>query len=154
LEQSRLRRGPERDRRIPLGARSGRPTACTCRRACKHTVAVFVTTGGEGAALAAKGANPAIPIAFVIGRDPVKLGLVASYSRPGGNATGINITINSLEPKRLEILHDLVPLASTIGALLGTHFQKAPYDEELIDIVCSSSGCPGMIARGPRPASC
>src|SRR5262249_35759716 len=94
-------------------------------------VAVFVTTGGEGAALAAKGANPAIPIAFVIGRDPVKLGLVASYSRPGGNATGINITINSLEPKRLEILHDLVPLASTIGALLGTHYQKAPYDEEL-----------------------
>jgi putative ABC transport system substrate-binding protein len=94
-------------------------------------VAVFVTSGGEEAALAAKGANPAIPIAFIISRDPVKLGLATSYSRPGGNATGINIIINSLEPKQLEILHDLVPQASTIGALFETGFQRAEEPREL-----------------------
>jgi putative ABC transport system substrate-binding protein len=94
-------------------------------------VAVFVTTGGEESALAAKGANPAIPLAFIISRDPVKLGLAASYSRPGGNATGINIIINSLQPKQLEILHDLVPQASTIGALFETGFQRADEPREL-----------------------
>jgi putative ABC transport system substrate-binding protein len=94
-------------------------------------VAVFVTTGGEGAALAAKTANPAIPIAFIIGIDPVKVGLAASYSRPGGNATGINIRIDTLELKRLEILHDLVPQASTIGALFGTFLQTADHEPQL-----------------------
>jgi putative ABC transport system substrate-binding protein len=98
----------------------------------RKPVAVLVSTGGEVAALAAKEATSTIPIAFVIGSDPVKLGLAASYNRPGGNATGINILTNSLEPKRLELLRELVPHASTIGALFDPTFMA--YESQFRDV--------------------
>jgi putative ABC transport system substrate-binding protein len=85
-------------------------------------VAVVVSTGGETAALAAKAATSTIPIVFAVGRDPVKLGLAASYNRPGGNATGINILTQALEPKRLGLLQQLVPRATTFGVLLDPNF--------------------------------
>ena len=85
-------------------------------------VVVFVTAGGEPAALAAKAATSTIPIAFVIGGDPVKAGLAESYNRPGGNATGISILTSALDAKRLGLLHELVPQATTVGALLNPNF--------------------------------
>src|SRR3984893_2988678 len=89
----------------------------------RKPVDVLVSTGGESAALAAEAPTSTIPIAFIIGGDPVKLGLTASYNRPGGNATGISIlTATTLEPKRLGLLHELVPQAATIGVLFNPNF--------------------------------
>jgi putative ABC transport system substrate-binding protein len=98
----------------------------------RKPVTLLVATGGEAAALAARAATPTIPLAFIIGGDPVKLGLAASYSRPGGNATGISILTSTLEPKRLELLRELVPHASKIGALLDPNFP--PYESQLRDV--------------------
>jgi ABC-type uncharacterized transport system substrate-binding protein len=98
----------------------------------RKPVAVLVTTGGESAALAAKGETSTIPIAFIIGGDPVKLGFVATYQRPGGNATGITILIATLEPKRLGLLRELMPNVSVIGALLDPNFP--PYETQLRDL--------------------
>src|ERR1700736_3993892 len=98
----------------------------------RRPVAILATTGGEPAALAAKAATSTIPIVFLIGGDPVKLGLVASYNRPGGNATGMNILTATLEAKRLGLLHALVPQATTIGVLLNPKFQ--PADNQLRDL--------------------
>jgi putative ABC transport system substrate-binding protein len=91
----------------------------------RRPVAVLAATGGEQAALAAKAATTTIPIVFAVGSDPVSLGLVASYSHPGGNVTGMNILTGELEAKRLGLLHDLVPQAITIGVLLNPKFPSA-----------------------------
>lgn len=88
-------------------------------------IAVLVAGGGEPAALAAKAATSTIPIVFAMSADPVKLGLAASFNRPGANATGINILSTTLEPKRLGLLHDLVPEAATIGFLVNKGFPPA-----------------------------
>jgi ABC-type uncharacterized transport system substrate-binding protein len=89
-----------------------------------RSVAILVATGGESAALAAKAATSTIPIVFSMG-DLVKAGLAASYNRPGGNATGMNLLTDTLEPKRLGLLHELVPQAATIAFLLNPDFPSA-----------------------------
>ena len=81
-------------------------------------VALIVTTGFP-AALAAKSATSVIPIVFLTGGDPVELGLVASLSRPGGNITGVTEILGVLGPKRLELLRELVPTATTIAILIN-----------------------------------
>jgi putative ABC transport system substrate-binding protein len=85
----------------------------------RRPVAVLTATGGEPSALAAKAATSTIPIVFSIGGDPVKQGLVASYNRPGGNATGVSLLTSPLEQKRLGLLRELVPQATTMGFLLN-----------------------------------
>ena len=88
-------------------------------------VAVLVSVGGEPAALAAKAATATIPIVAVFTDDPVERGLVASLNRPGGNVTGISGLNGTLEAKRLGLLHELVPQATTLGFLLNPTFPAA-----------------------------
>jgi putative ABC transport system substrate-binding protein len=97
----------------------------------RQPVAVLVA-GAEPAVLAAKAATSTIPIVFSIGSDPVELGLVASYNRPGGNATGINMLTTTLEAKRLGLLHQLVPQATTLGVLLHSDYPTA--ERQLSDV--------------------
>jgi putative tryptophan/tyrosine transport system substrate-binding protein len=106
----------------------------------RRPVTVLVTAGGEPAARSAKAATSTIPIVFVIGGDPVKLGLVASYNRPGGNATGTNILTSTLEPKRLGLLHQLVPQAKTIAVLLNPNIQAFEGQERDVQEAASALG--------------
>jgi len=84
----------------------------------RRKVAVFAT-GGPAAALAAKAASTTIPLVFVSSSDPVQLGLVASFNRPGGNATGVSFIASELVAKQSELLHQLVPNAVVIGVLVN-----------------------------------
>jgi putative ABC transport system substrate-binding protein len=87
----------------------------------RRRVAVIIG-GGTNAALAAKQATTTIPIVVATGGDPVALGLVASLNRPGANVTGMNILLAELEPKRLQLLHELLPNATRFGVLADPAF--------------------------------
>jgi putative ABC transport system substrate-binding protein len=90
-----------------------------------RAVAVLVGVGGDPSALAAKQATSTIPVVFGMGGDPVTAGLVASFNRPGGNATGFTLLTNLMEPKRVGLLHELVPAVTVVGALVNPHFPPA-----------------------------
>jgi putative tryptophan/tyrosine transport system substrate-binding protein len=85
----------------------------------RHQAAVIVTAGATPTALAAKAATKTIPIVFVLGSDPIQFGLVKSLARPGGNVTGVTVLDVELIAKAFELLHELVPAATTIGVLVN-----------------------------------
>jgi putative ABC transport system substrate-binding protein len=85
----------------------------------RRQVKVIVATGGNPSALAAKAATTTIPIVFNMGDDPVKAGVVTSLNRPGGNLTGVSMLNTELQQKQLEVLHELIPLATNVGLLIN-----------------------------------
>jgi putative tryptophan/tyrosine transport system substrate-binding protein len=85
----------------------------------RDRVAVLVTAGGTASALAAKAATSEVPIVFATSADPVELGLVASLNRPGGNVTGVTSLNLEVVPKRVELLHELLPSVTSMALLLN-----------------------------------
>jgi putative ABC transport system substrate-binding protein len=90
----------------------------------RHQVAVIFASGGGPPAQAARAATAKIPIVFTSGLDPVRLGLVESLNRPGGNMTGVTFFTGLLVSKRLELLHELIPSATTIAVLLDPNYPE------------------------------
>jgi putative ABC transport system substrate-binding protein len=91
----------------------------------RRRVAAIVAGGGAPSTLSAKSATTTIPIVLVTGSDPVTLGLVASLNRPGGNITGVTFITSKLAGKRLDLLRELVPQATTVAYLSDPRFQPA-----------------------------
>ena len=85
----------------------------------RHQVSVIFAGGGSDPSLAAKAATSKIPIVFANGTDPVAAGLVASLDHPGANVTGITFLLNTLSPKELEVIHELVPKAALVAMLIN-----------------------------------
>jgi putative ABC transport system substrate-binding protein len=108
----------------------------------RHNVSAIVVSGGGVPALAAKAATSTIPIVFVCGEDPVKIGLVESLNRPGVNLTGVTFFTIELGPKRLELLRQLVPNASRIAMLVNpasANVENIPGTAEIESVMHSGS---------------
>jgi putative tryptophan/tyrosine transport system substrate-binding protein len=101
-------------------------------------ITVLVAVGGDVSALAAKNATATIPVVFGMGSDPVKAGLVASFNRPGGNATGFTLWTNEMESKRLGLLRDIVPAVQLIGILVNPKFPASV--QQLADLDLAAKG--------------
>ena len=104
----------------------------------RRRVAVIVLTGGAHAA--ARAVTTTIPIVFSSGGDPVRLGLVQSIGRPGGNMTGVTAFTVALEAKRLELMHELVPMRSVIGVLINPTYLYADAQREEVQAAARAIG--------------
>jgi putative ABC transport system substrate-binding protein len=108
----------------------------------RRSVTLIVATGGLVVARAAKDATNTIPLIFIGGGYPIEEGLVTSFNRPGGNATGVNLLASELISKRLELLHDLVPQAARYAAILNPKTPSAKYERPDLERVRQQVGLP------------
>jgi putative ABC transport system substrate-binding protein len=113
----------------------------------RHRVAVIVAPD-SASALAAKAASMTIPVVFLIGGDPVKLGLVATFNRPGGNITGVSVLFNTLVAKQLETLHETVPQADLIGFLVNPTNPNAESDTRDVQAAANGLGQKLVVVKG------
>ena len=111
-----------------------------------------ILAGAEPSVLAAKAATSTIPIVFVVGSDPVKLSLVASYNSPGGNATGVNILTTNLDVKRLGLLNELIPSTKLLGVLINPNFPYAQDQLGQLDAAANAAGLRLQIYNASNPA--
>jgi putative tryptophan/tyrosine transport system substrate-binding protein len=118
----------------------------------RRRVAVIVAAPSNATALAAKSATATIPIVFVIGADPVELGLVASLNRPGGNVTGTTYFSEGLTPKHLELLHEIVPAVTLIGFLVNPATPKVEARIREAEIAARILGVGLMILNASAPS--
>jgi putative ABC transport system substrate-binding protein len=103
-------------------------------------VAVLVAVGGGVSGLAAKAATATTPIVFASGGDAVKLGLVASLNRPGGNVTGVNLVFGALGAKRLELLREVIPQARSVAILANPAYPSAAAEIEDLHAAATTLG--------------
>ena len=115
-------------------------------------VAVLAALGGDASSEAAKQATSVIPIVFGMGGDPVQAGLVESFNRPGGNATGYTILTVDLEPKRIGLLRELVPSTPLIGALLGPGISVQAHQLKEIEDATRKTGQRLFVAKAGSDA--
>jgi ABC-type uncharacterized transport system substrate-binding protein len=105
----------------------------------RRRVTVIFTANNVGT-LAAKAATSDIPIVFVVGLDPVLMGLVSSINRPGGNVTGVSFQVSALEPKRFELVRNLLPQVSLIGVLVNPDNPNAKNHRGIWKLQCPHLG--------------
>jgi putative ABC transport system substrate-binding protein len=113
----------------------------------RRQVAIIAVGGGGVTALAARDATSTIPIVFAFGSDPVKLGLVASLNRPGGNITGVSYLAVELGPKRLELLREMLPKAAAIGFLINPGSPNTAFDLPVVEAAARTLGQQLIIAN-------
>jgi putative ABC transport system substrate-binding protein len=105
-----------------------------------HGVSVIAATGGSPTAIAAQATTTTVPIVFVMGADPVKLGLVKSLNKPGGNLTGVSLLSNGLVAKQIAILHEAIAKGATIGFLVKPTNPNADNDTKDAGIASETLG--------------
>ena len=115
-------------------------------------VNLIVAVGGSRPAQAAKAASSSVPVVFIHGGDPVKLGLVQSLSRPGGNATGIIFLTVDLIPKRLELLRELLPKSKLVALMINPNTPSAEEQVKGAEVAARASGTRLLVARAGSEA--
>jgi putative tryptophan/tyrosine transport system substrate-binding protein len=117
----------------------------------RSPAAVIFASGGPASALAAKSATTTIPIVFANGADPVELGLVGSFNRPGGNITGVTFLIQALLAKRLELLHKIATAVASIGLLVNPTGPQAALDAREAETAARALGMRLAIQNASTP---
>jgi putative ABC transport system substrate-binding protein len=117
----------------------------------RRQVAAIVSFGGPQSILAAKNATATVPVVFNTGADPVKMGLVASLNRPGGNVTGSSFFSEELGAKALDLLHEIVPRAKTVGLLINPRNPETPRQSAETAAAARALGLTLEIVRAGTP---